>query len=137
MDGRRVFGKRYGEEELLTRHGEPGGGAPVPFCDIERRVKIKKGAARAAQADAFIAAVRLFSEEYEVSADIMLNGCGVEAWLYFAEDVVSGPRKRGLIALAAMADEAQIIPRTGNMPSWCSFALVLTYMTHRIIVEKE
>lgn len=132
MDGRRVFGKRYGEEELLTRSGEPGGGAPVPFCEIEHRVKIKKDAARVAQADAFIAAVRLFSEEYEVSADIMLNGCGVEAWLYFAEDVVSGPRKRGLIALAAMADEAQIIPRTGNMPSWCSFALVLNCDTHTI-----
>lgn len=83
----------------------------------------------------FIEAGKTFSEKHSVSADIYKTKCSVELWLYFTSEVIEKERKDDLEELIRGADELQLIPHPRGMPEWCDCAVVLTYMTHQIIID--
>ena len=88
-------------------------------------------------AKSFIEAGKKFSEKHSVSADLYKTKCSVELWLYFTSEIVADERKEDLGALIHGSDELQMIPHPRGMPEWCDCALVLTYMTHRVIISKQ
>ncbi|MBO4849006.1 MAG: hypothetical protein J5586_07640 [Clostridia bacterium] len=83
----------------------------------------------------FIAAAKAFSEEHEVSADIIREKCCIDAWLYFSAELITDERKADLTKLIGQCHELMIIPHPNGMPKWCEYAVVLTYVTNRTLFE--
>ena len=85
----------------------------------------------------FISMAEDFSEKHKVSADVFREKCCVDVWLYFSTEIITKERKAALIKLIRMCDELMIIPRPRGMPEWCDYAVILTYVTHRLIIRKS
>lgn len=157
-----IFSKRYGESEFFesakqaSTHDAPnntqlfdgfirkydhsegvasiGLTEPVRIC---RRVSVPADINRVRGSKRFAAAAKAFSQKHKVSADIKKGKSCIDAWFYFSTEIIFDERKTDLIELIKTCDELMIIPRPRGMPEWCDYAIVLTYMTHRIVVEKE
>lgn len=137
MEKELLFEKRYGEREFFERFAAEPSEAERRDWSAARPALMEAKPGGSASAEAFMANAEAFSKKYEVSADIFRCGAGAEVWLYFAEETLTGGKKRACLELANAADEAQIIPRTGNMPAWCSFALVLNRDTQKAAARRE
>lgn len=160
-----IFSKRYGESEFFesakqaSTHDAPiitqlfddgfvrefdhSGDDPLASIGLTEPVRIRRRVSVAADINRvrgskrFIAAAKAFSQKHKVSADIKKGKSCIDAWFYFSTEILFAERKEDLIELIKTCDELMIIPRPRGMPEWCDYAIVLTYMTHRIIVEKE
>lgn len=88
--------------------------------DIERIGKSKD----------FILRVKNFSEQYQVTTEILRKPTMISARLYFGAEVLDGEKCKGFLDLMKIADEVTFITEPEGEYAWHRIAVVMNYWTH-------
>lgn len=131
------YTRRYWADPILKgkRGGKKGEPDWPPLAEVLSRMSCEKDCARESAGERFAQKLKALSQRHSLHAKVCRHETCVEGWLYFGVGPIEKDLKQGLAELICEADELQLIPRPRGMPEWCECAVVLTYMTARLVFE--